>query len=67
VLLDVGLDLPAFAERPDIAQDGATLLKKLPSLARIAVSAAGQNAVSARVPDSSPLKSDFSSNVPAPW
>ena len=39
VLLEIGLDLPAFARRADIANDGPTLLKKLPSLARIAVSA----------------------------
>jgi hypothetical protein len=42
VLLEVGLDLPAFARRPDIAHDGVALLSKLPSLARMAVSAAAQ-------------------------
>ena len=42
VLLEVGLDLAALAARPEIKRDGATLLKKLPSLAHLAVSAARQ-------------------------
>ena len=60
VLLEVGLDLAAFAGRPDIANDGATLLAKLPSLARIAVSAADQKRRFLRnLPASSPLKRRF--------
>lgn len=60
VLLEVGLDLAALAQRPDVARDGATLLKKLPSLARIAVSAAAQKRHYLRqLPASSPLKRRF--------
>jgi hypothetical protein len=60
VLLEVALDLPRFAQRPEIAGDGAALLKKLPSLARIAVSAAGQKRGFLRsLPDSSPLRRGF--------
>ena len=60
VLLEIGLDLPAFARRADIAGDGPTLLKKLPSLARIAVSAANQKRQALRtLPESSPLKKRF--------
>ncbi|MBI1830351.1 MAG: hypothetical protein HYR84_02735, partial [Planctomycetes bacterium] len=40
VLMEIGLDLAALAFRPDVQRDAATLLKKLPSLVRIAVSAA---------------------------
>jgi hypothetical protein len=60
VLSVIGLDLAAFASRPDIAHDGPTLLKKLPSLARIAVSAANQKRQALRtLPESSPLKQRF--------
>lgn len=60
VLLEVGLDLGAMAQRPEIEKDGATLLKKLPSLARIAVSAAAQKRQFLRgLPDTSPLKRRF--------
>jgi len=60
VLLEIGLDLPAFAKRTDIANDGPTMLKKLPSLARIAVSAANQKRQALRtLPESSPLKQRF--------
>ena len=60
VLLEVGLNLTALAERPDVAQDGATLLKKLPSLAHLAVSAAVQKRDYLRkLPKSSPLKRRF--------
>jgi hypothetical protein len=60
VLLEAGLDLAALAQHPDIQQDGATLLKKLPSLARIAVSAAGQKRQFLRgLPEASPLKRRF--------
>ncbi len=60
VLLEVGLDLPTLAQRAEIARDGATLLKKLPSLARMAVSAAAQKRQYLRdLPESSPLKRRF--------
>jgi hypothetical protein len=60
VLLEVGLDLGTFANRPEIKRDGATLLKKLPSLARIAVSAAAQKLQFLRgLPELSPLKRQF--------
>jgi hypothetical protein len=60
VLLNIGLDLAAFASRPDIAHDGPTLLKKLPSLVRIAVSAANQKRQALRtLSESSPLKQRF--------
>ena len=60
VLIEIGLDLPALAARPDIARDGVTLLKKLPSLARMAVSAAGQKRQYLRaLPEASPLKRRF--------
>lgn len=41
-LMEVGLNLPALLRRPDIAGDGPSLLKRLPSLARMAVSAGVQ-------------------------
>jgi hypothetical protein len=60
VLLEVGLDLAAFANRAEIGHDGATFLKKLPSLARIAVSAAAQKRQFLRgLPEPSPLKRQF--------
>ena len=60
VLLEIGLDLAAFAERLDIEHDGATLLKKLPSLAHIAVSAAAQKRQYLRnLPEDSPLRRGF--------
>ena len=60
ILLDVGLDLPAFTQRSDVGPDGAALLKKLPSLARIAVSAAVQKRRFLReLPATSPLKRGF--------
>ncbi len=60
VLLEVGVNLAALAERPEIARDGATLLKKLPSLARMAVSAAVQKRQYLRnQPEASPLKRRF--------
>ena len=60
VLLEVGLDLPALAARPEIKRDGATLLKKLPSLAHLAVSAARQKRHYLRnLPETSPLKRRF--------
>jgi ATP cone domain len=60
VLVEVGLDLDALAQRPDIEGDGLTLLKKLPSLARMAVSAAGQKRQFLRgLPEASPLKRRF--------
>jgi hypothetical protein len=60
VLVELGVDLPALAQRADIARDGAALLKKLPSLARIAVSAAAQKRQYLRsLPKTSPLKRRF--------
>lgn len=60
VLLEVGLDLAALAQRADVARDGVSFLKKLPSLARIAVSAAGQKRQYLRtLPEGSPLKRRF--------
>ena len=60
VLLEVGVNLAALAKRPEIARDGATLLKKLPSLARMAVSAAVQKRQYLRnQPEASPLKRRF--------
>lgn len=60
VLLEVGLDLAALAERSEVARDGATLLKKLPSLAHLAVSAAAQKRDYLRkLPKTSPLKRRF--------
>jgi hypothetical protein len=60
VLLEIGLDLAALAQRPDIERDAATLLKKLPSLARMAVSAAAQKRHYLRgLPETSPLKRRF--------
>lgn len=60
VMLEVGLDLPRLARRPEIANDGATLLKKLPSLARMAGSAAAQKRVwLRRLPEASPLRRSF--------
>lgn len=60
VLLEVGLNLSAFADRPEIKADGATLLSKLPSLARMAVSAAVQKRRFLReLPASAPLKHGF--------
>ena len=60
VLLEVGLDLPALAHRAEVGRDAVTLLKKLPSLARIAVSAAGQKRqYLRRLPEASPLKRRF--------
>jgi ATP cone domain len=60
VLLEVGLDLAALAARPEVKRDGATLLKKLPSLARMAVSAARQKRQYLRgLPETSPLKRQF--------
>lgn len=60
VLLEVGLELMAFAQRADIALDASTMLQKAPSLARIAVSALGQQRRYLReAPDDSPLKQRF--------
>lgn len=60
LLLELGVDLVALANRPEIANDGAILLKKLPCLARMAVSAAAQKRQALRaLPDSSPLKQRF--------
>lgn len=60
VLLAAGLDLAALAARPEVQRDGATLLKKLPSLARLAVSAARQKRQYLRaLPENSPLKRRF--------
>jgi hypothetical protein len=60
VLLEVGVDLAALAQRPDVSRDGATLLKKLPSLARMAVSAALQKRnYLRRQSETSPLKRRF--------
>jgi ATP cone domain len=60
VLLEVGLDLAALAARPEVKRDGATLLKKLPSLAYLAVSAARQKRDYLRnLPETSPLKRQF--------
>jgi ATP cone domain-containing protein len=60
VLLQIEFDLPRFANRPDIANDAAAILKKLPSLARIAVSAAAQKRqYLRRLPDQSPLRRRF--------
>lgn len=59
-LLSVELELASLAAQPDVGQDGATLLKKLPSLARIAVSAAHQKReYLRRLPLTSPLKRRF--------
>ena len=60
VLLEIGLDLAALADRPEIGRDAATFLKKLPSLARLAVSAARQKRRHLRgVAEASPLKRQF--------
>ncbi len=60
VLLEVGVDLAALAGRPEIKRDGATLLKKLPSLAHLAVSAARQKRQYLRaLPETSPMKRQF--------
>jgi ATP cone domain len=60
VLLEIGLDLAALARRLEIGADGAGFLKKLPSLARIAVSAAQQKYRFLRgVAEDSPLKRGF--------
>jgi hypothetical protein len=60
VLLEVGLDLPALAERLETPRDGAAFLKKVPSLARMAVSAAAQKRQYLRdLPEASPLKHGF--------
>jgi hypothetical protein len=60
VLLQVELDLPALADRPEVARDGATFLRKLPSLVRIAVSAAEQKRRRLRnLPADAPLKRRF--------
>jgi hypothetical protein len=42
VLLEVGLNLPTFLQRPDVRGDVQRLLDKLPSLARMAVRAGAQ-------------------------
>jgi hypothetical protein len=42
VLLEVGLNLPGFLERPEVSHDVQRLLDKLPSLARMAVRAGVQ-------------------------
>jgi hypothetical protein len=60
VLMEIGLDLPALASRPDIGQDGAAFLKKLPSLARITASAARQKRQHLRaLPGDAPLRQPF--------
>ncbi len=60
VLLELGIDLLAFAQRPEIASDGVALLQKLPTLARIAVSAVAQKRDYLRaLPDASPLHQRF--------
>jgi hypothetical protein len=59
-LLEASLDLGRLADRADVAHDGVVFLKKLPSLARIAVSAAAQKRqYLRRLPDQSPLKRRF--------
>jgi hypothetical protein len=42
ISMTVGLDLPALLNRPDVSCQGDRFLEKLPSLARLAVSAGGQ-------------------------
>ena len=60
VLFEIGLDLAAFARHADISQDGVALLKKLPSLARMAVSAAKQKQQYLRsLPEECPLARGF--------
>lgn len=60
VLFEVAINLAAFARRSEINQDGVTLLRKLPSLARMAVSAAVQKRNYLRnLPESAPLKRGF--------
>ncbi|HZZ80860.1 MAG TPA: ATP cone domain-containing protein [Gemmataceae bacterium] len=60
ILMEIGLDLPTLAARPDIQRDGAAFLKKLPSLARMTVSAARQKRQHLRgLPDASPLMRPF--------
>ncbi len=60
ILLEASLDLGRLADRADVAHDGVVFLKKLPSLARIAVSAAAQKRqYLRRLPDQSPLKRRF--------
>lgn len=60
VLLEVGIDLANLARRLEIGSDGAGLLKRLPSLARMAVSAAQQKyRFLAGLPDDVPLKRSF--------
>lgn len=60
VLLEIGLDLAMLARRLEIGTDGVTLLKRLPSLARMAVSAAQQKyRFLCALPDDAPLKRSF--------
>jgi hypothetical protein len=60
LLEEVGLDLAAFARRPEVASDGATFLQKLPSLARMATSAIDQKRRHLRrLPEANPLRRGF--------
>ena len=60
VLLDVGLDLTVLARKTDIGADGAAFLEKLPSLARMAVSASQQKHRFLRgLADDAPVKQSF--------
>jgi hypothetical protein len=60
MLLEIGLNLDALAQRAELAQDRAALLKKLPSLARIAISAARQKRQHLRAqPDAAPVRRQF--------
>src|SRR5262249_21246317 len=60
VLVEIGVDVAALARRADVAGDVATFMKKLPSLARIAVSAAAQKRQFLRTfPPTSALKREF--------
>lgn len=60
VLLEIGVDLPAFAARAEVANDAVAFLKKLPSLTRMAVSAAAQKRqYLRRLPEQSPLRRRF--------
>ncbi len=60
VLLEVGLDLAMLARRLEIGADGVAFLKRLPSLARLAVSAVQQkHRFLCGLPDNAPLRRSF--------
>lgn len=60
LLLEIGLDLAGLAARPEVQRDASAFLKKLPSLARLAVSASRQKRQYLRaLPEAAPLKRPF--------